>query len=180
MENRAFPTGEEATAPPATGISITLPAESKAAVMRTVGGVAAAFLGASLAFWAVQTRLQNAPAVVVAPSAPTVAARAVVVSAGERAARIHRDIFFSNFAEANLPEFGAAQLGTNDVARFAATHAVINTPERVQIERGTSKRFVTGECIAQTSERYFGDAPVGIAPDAAFAVSPETDRKSVV
>ena len=153
MENLVPPPGAKTT----PGLTIEIPVESKTAMTRTVGGLAAVVLGGVLAILAVQNRLPK-DAAMRQPAPVRATASAAVVSAAERAARIHRDVFFSNFAESGLQDFGAADLPASEKATFAASHALINTPERVQVERGTDRRFVNAECVAQASERYFGDA----------------------
>lgn len=150
---------------------IELPRETREAAKRITGGVSAAVIGASLASWWVQTQMpqNDAPAAAIVAAAPAPKpVSSFVQERAEREERVRRDIFFSNFAEVQISDFGGAELSAPDKARFTAIHALINTPERVQIEGGTVRRFVNAECIAQTTERYFGEA----APGSDYYLSP--------
>lgn len=155
---------DEAVPPPGAktlGFSVDFPCASRQAVFRTAAGLAAAALGAFGAFRLIQDRAQPAVAVPVAtPAASNAASR----SAAEKEGRIRRDIFFSNFAEARLPDFGAAKLPVADKARFAMWHAQVNAPEQIQTVPETGKRYVSAEWVARISEKYLGDALTGDAP----------------
>lgn len=157
-------------------IVIELPRETRDAAKRVAGGLLAAAVGGYAAFHflhqAKPEPIPAAPAIALPALIPAKkpAAKASGISADERAERVRRDIFFSNFAETQTPDFGGTEPGADDLARFAARHAVINTPERVQTD-GNGFRYVGGAYVAQTAERYFGEvAPV--APGKDYLLTP--------
>jgi len=167
-------------------IVIEIPRESREAAKRIAGGIVAAVIGASLASWWVQNQTpRNATPAVAVPANVAVAttpkaATSFAQSRAEREERVRRDIFFSNFAEAQIPDFVGAELPASEKARFTALHALMNMPERVQIESGTVRRFVSAEFIAQTTERYFGDGASSLPGENYFLadseVAPSTPR----
>ncbi|MBC8142124.1 MAG: hypothetical protein H7Y38_11865 [Armatimonadetes bacterium] len=144
-------------------IVIEIPRETREAAKRIAGGVVAACVGASLAAWWVQNQAvpKVSPVAVMVPATVITApklANPSHQSLAEREERVRRDVFFSNFAEANTPDFVGAELPASEKARFAARHAAINVPERVQFQSGSVRRYVSGEWVAQTTERYFGES----------------------
>ncbi len=153
----------ESTVPPpgakTPGFSIDLPRASRQAVFRTVAGLAAAALGAFGAFRLAQNRLQT-----VAVSVKASVASKVPTLSAEKSGRITRDIFFSNFAEARLPDFGAAELSAADQAGFAMWHAQINAPDHIETDAATGKRQVSAGWVARITEKYLGDALPGDTP----------------
>ncbi|MBC8136383.1 MAG: hypothetical protein H8F28_10900 [Fibrella sp.] len=169
MEKNVPPPGAETP-----GFSIDLPRASQQAIVRTVAGVIAAGLGAFAAFTLVQNRTKPVAVSVVVPAT----SKRAPVSVSGKSARVRRDTFLSNFAQARISDFGTAGMPAEEKVRFALVHVQRHSPRQIQTDPSNGKRYVAAGQVEKTAGQYFGDAPRGenryyLSPT---ATSAETSR----
>lgn len=148
---------ESAVPPPGAKtpvISIDLPGASQKAVVRTVAGMTAVAVGAFAAFLAVQNRI---PPAATTPAGVPILPKSATAAPSVKPARVLRDMFLSDFADARISDFGESGLPTADRLRFAVLYARKYSPQQIKTESNSGKQYVSGEWVDRTSEASFGD-----------------------